>query len=129
MLTLLVPWSVVNGELQMVWTTASSWYLLIGASLFGGVRILSQFYFLDKTSPTSLAASNIVIQVGLTLAGSLIFHDPVTIGLIVGSIVTFAMSASYMLLRIIEPEHAHQELASDEIKVVRGICDKEDDPR
>ena len=118
-LILLVPWSVMNGELQTVWTTASNWYLLIGTSLFGGIRILSQFYFLDKTSPTSLAASNIVIQVGLTMAGSLLFHDPVTTALIVGSMVTIVMSASYMFLRTMDFENEHQKLVSDEVQDAR----------
>ena len=99
-LLLLVPWSIANGEAQQIISSNNqNWLLLIGTSAFGGVRILSQFYFLDETSATSLAASNIAIQVGLTCSGSVFFHDPVTLPLIVGSTITLIMSASYMYLK------------------------------
>ena len=78
------------------------WLLLVGTSAFGGVRILSQFYFLNETSATGLAASSVVIQVGLTLAGTFFFHDPVTICLILGSSITFIMTSSYAYLRFRE---------------------------
>lgn len=96
---LLLPWSIVNGEMEELISGSQNWPLLVGTSAFGGVRILSQFYFLNKTSATSLAASNIAIQVGLTLAGTLFFDDPVTICLILGSSITFVMSSSYAYLK------------------------------
>jgi len=104
----LVPWSIINGELRQVIVSYSDWLLLVGTAAFGGVRILSQFLFLDKTSATSLAASNIVIQVGLTVAGTLIFDDPVTIELITGSCITIVMSASYLYVKSIKtPQYLH----------------------
>ena len=95
----LVPWSLANGEVQEVMSQSSNWTLLLGTAAFGGVRILSQFYFLDATSATSLAASNIVIQVGLTATGVVLFDDPVTLCLVLGSGVTFIMSSSFAYLK------------------------------
>ena len=100
-LAFLLPWCIVNEEAQHVWSSTSNWALLLCTGAFGGVRILSQFYFLDQTSATSLAASSIAIQVGLTFSGSLLFHDPVTFPLVLGSFVTFVMSTSYMYAKAI----------------------------
>ena len=107
---LLVPWSVINGEARLVWVSTTNWGLLVGTGAFGGVRVLSQFYFLEATSATSLAASTIAIQVGLMLSGSFFFHDPVTVPLIVGSLITFLMSASYVYLKANEDANVRLEL-------------------
>ena len=88
---------------------ASSWVLLIGTAAFGGVRILAQFFFLEKTSPTTLATSNIVIQVGLTAAGALVFHDPITVSLVLGTLITIVMSASYTYVKSLKPLHSQLE--------------------
>ena len=85
---------------------ASSWILLVGTAAFGGVRILAQFFFLEKTSPTSLAASNIAIQVGLTAAGALIFHNAITTSLICGTLITIVMSASYTYVKSVATSYA-----------------------
>ena len=103
---LILPWSIANGEISLLMEHASSWVLLVGTSAFGGVRILTQFFFLEKTSPTTLAASNIVIQVGLTASGALIFHDPITTSLICGALITIVMSASYTYVKSIVPLRA-----------------------
>ena len=101
----ILPWSIVNGEISVLMEHASSWVLLVGTSAFGGVRILAQFVFLEKTSPTTLAASNIVIQVGLTAAGALIFHNPITINLVYGTLITIIMSVSYTFAKSLTPLH------------------------
>ena len=69
-LLLLVPWSIANGEVQQILSSNNhNWILLVGTSAFGGVRILSQFYFLDETSATSLAALNIASWTNLLRIG------------------------------------------------------------
>ena len=95
----LLPWSIVNGDVTTVWASGANWALLIGNGAFGGVRIISQFLFLERTSATSLATSNLAILVGLTLAGTIFFHDRVTVYLVLGSTVTLVMSASYTYLK------------------------------
>jgi drug/metabolite transporter (DMT)-like permease len=95
----ILPWSIANGEISVLLEHSSNWLLLIGTAAFGGVRILAQFLFLEKTSPTTLAASNIVIQVGLTAAGSVIFHDSITLNLVLGTLITIVMSASYTFVK------------------------------
>ena len=97
---LLLPWAVANGELSAVLEASSDWALLTFTSAFGGVRIMAQFYFLSETSPTSLATSNVAIQVGLTVAGALIFHDPVTLCMALGSAITLLMSSSFAYLKL-----------------------------
>lgn len=102
----ILPWAVANGEVAVLMEHASSWILLVGTAAFGGVRILAQFFFLEKTSPTSLAASNIAIQVGLTAAGALIFHNAVTTSLICGTVITIVMSASYTYVKSVATSYA-----------------------
>lgn len=103
---LILPWSIANDEISILMEHASSWGLLLGTSAFGGVRILAQFIFLEKTSPTTLAASNIVIQVGLTAAGAIVFHNPITMSLIFGTLITIIMSASYTYVEYFVPAHS-----------------------
>ena len=52
-LCLIVPWALLNGELQQMLTTpysAGDWGLLWVASAMGGVRALSQLMLLSLTS-------------------------------------------------------------------------------
>lgn len=109
----ILPWSIANGEASLLMEHASSWVLLISTAAFGGVRILAQFFFLEKTSPTTLATSNIVIQVGLTAAGALVFHDPVTMSLIFGTLITIVMSASYTYVKSLVPVHSQIDNAKE----------------
>lgn len=110
----ILPWSIANGEMSLLMEHASNWILLLGTAAFGGVRILAQFFFLDKTSPTTLATSNIMIQVGLTAAGALIFHDPMTMSLIFGTLITIVMSASYTYVKSIVSQHSRIDSAAKE---------------
>ena len=43
--------------------SSSEWALVWCTGAFGGVRVVAQFYFLAKTSATSLAMSGIAMQV------------------------------------------------------------------
>jgi hypothetical protein len=101
----ILPWSIANGEIKVLIQNSSSWMLLLGTAAFGGVRILAQFFFLEETSATSLAASNIVIQVGLTAAGALVFHNSMTASLICGTLIAIVMSASYTYLKTTVRKH------------------------
>ena len=103
---LILPWSIASREISILMEHASSWGLLLGTSAFGGVRFIAQFIFLEKTSATTLAASNIVIQVGLTAAGAIIFHNPITMSLIFGTLITIIMSASYTYVKYFVPTHS-----------------------
>ena len=75
----LVPWSVMAGELQQMLqrmqNDASQTAVLLGTAAFGGVRILAQFFVLAKTSPTSLSASTIAVQIISTLCAYPLFDS------------------------------------------------------
>ena len=111
----ILPWSVANGEVAVLMEHASSWMLLVGTAAFGGVRILAQFFFLEKTSPTTLAASNIVIQIALTAAGALIFQNAITMSLICGTLITLVMSASYTYVKSVAPIYAVDDENTKEV--------------
>jgi solute carrier family 35 protein E3 len=97
---LLFPWALWTGgaaklgaapahvQLTAVWTAA-----------YGGVRIVSQFCFLKYTSPTSLALSNVCVNVLTTLGGVVLFGDAHTSVAIAGMVLTLVMSAVYAILR------------------------------
>lgn len=60
---LLMPCAFVTGEINAMLNLDATLYpALLFTALFGGVRILSQIYFLKHTSPTSLALSNVCVQ-------------------------------------------------------------------
>ena len=63
----LAPWALASGEaasLLAMTFTLREWLLLWVAAAFGGVRVLAQFYVLAHVTATSLAMSNVAIQVG-----------------------------------------------------------------
>lgn len=71
---LLLPWCFSTGELP-IFVSSSPFQIgmLFLVALYGGVRIMSQFYFLKYTSPTSLALSSVCIQIFTTLLGTVLF--------------------------------------------------------
>ena len=73
----------------MIWATAA----------FGGVRIISQFYFLAQTSATSLAISSLAIQALTIIIGIFAFGTELTLLLALGVSITIGMSALYAWLR------------------------------
>jgi drug/metabolite transporter (DMT)-like permease len=117
----ILPWSIANGEASLLLEHASSWVMLIGTAAFGGVRILAQFFLLEKTSPTTLATLNIVIQVGLTAAGALVFHDPITVSLVVGTLITIVMSASYTYVKSLKS--LHRQLEAEGAESLRSLSE------
>ena len=61
--------------------------------------MVAQFYFLAKTSATSLAMSGIAMQVLTIGIGILLFNTPPTPTLAVGVLVTILTSAAYAYLK------------------------------
>ena len=78
---MLLPWAIANGEArQLLFETHqswSAWALLWGTGAFGGVRVVAQFYFLSKTSATSLAMSSLAMQALTITIGILAFGTKV----------------------------------------------------
>lgn len=114
----LAPWALANGEMRLLWeriTTSSSpqqSLLLLGTAAFGGVRILAQFFFLEQTSPTTLAATNVVIQVLVIGVGTAIFADtPVDSAFVVGTTLTVAFSTLYLCLKHLKAHRVVMPLA------------------
>ena len=59
---ILLPWAFSTGEaITMSQMDPNLYSIVLFTSLYGGVRIFSQLYFLKYTSPTSLALSLIHI--------------------------------------------------------------------
>ena len=115
----ILPWAVANGEVAVLMEHASSWMLLLVLELS------------EKTSPTSLAASNIAKQVGLTAAGALIFHNAITMSLICGTLITIVMSASYTYVKSVAPTYAvveknTKEVCEEEFFLVQSATDTEE---
>jgi len=100
---LLLPWAIWTGGAADV-LHAPPWLqgLTVVVAAYGGVRVLSQFYFLRHTSPTSLAMSVIVIQVLTTLGGVVFFGDPTTPWSSFGMTLTISSAALYAWLVCLE---------------------------
>ena len=100
---MLTPWAVLNGEAYKLAfetdNTMGGWMLLWFTGAFGGVRIIAQFYFLAKTSATSLAMSSIAMQALTIVLGIAFFGTHVTGLLALGVMVTIALSAVYAYLK------------------------------
>ena len=100
---MLAPWALLNGEAAKLAydpdRTASELVLLWATAAFGGVRVISQFYFLAKTSATSLAMSGIAMQALTILIGIIAFQTHVTALLALGVLCTIVISSIYMGLK------------------------------
>ena len=95
---LLLPWAILNGEASVLIASRSrplsDWFLVLATAAYGGIRIYSQFYFLQHTSATTLALSNLAVQ-GLTIIlGIVVFSEPTTLLLALGVLLTGSRSAS-----------------------------------
>jgi drug/metabolite transporter (DMT)-like permease len=99
---MLAPWAIANGEAYRLITekqTPGAWALLWFTGAFGGVRVVAQFYFLAKTSATSLAMSGIAMQALTIILGIIFFKTPVTGLLVFGVIFTVVTSSIYTYLK------------------------------
>ena len=102
---LLTPWAILNGEAAMLLfgeqRPLSDWLLLYCTAAFGGVRVYSQFFFLQHTSATALSLSNLAVQ-ALSIALSICFFGTdITAFLAVGVAVTMILSAVYTWLKVV----------------------------
>lgn len=99
----LVPWSLVNGELVALFRypkNGGMWVVLVLTATLGGVRALSQFVVLRLVSATSLAAANLATQ-SLTISLSIfLFGLKVTAFLVCGILLTLIASATYTYLKV-----------------------------
>ena len=100
---LLFPWCFVGKEIETFLTTSFEQLIItILVAAYGGVRIMSQFYFLKFTSPTSLSLSNICIQIFTILFGILIFDNKIEpIGML-GICISLIFSAIYIYIKLLK---------------------------
>ena len=97
---LLFPWCFSGDELPLFLSTSSfqKWMFLLVA-LYGGVRIMSQFYFLKQTSPTSLALSSVCIQIFTTILGTALFNVVLSPIGILGVVIALLFSSIYAYVK------------------------------
>jgi len=79
--------------------STGEWALLWFTGAFGGVRVIAQFYFLAKTSATSLAMSGIAMQALTIIIGIVVFGTEVTTLLALGVLATIVTSCVYAYLK------------------------------
>tara|TARA_B110000008_G_C16923370_1_gene545716 strand:- start:587 stop:1273 length:687 start_codon:yes stop_codon:yes gene_type:complete len=119
--TILLPWSLLSEELFSMLDLDSYMYpAIFVVALMGGVRILSQFYFLKFTSPTSLALSNICIQLMTTCSSFLIFNRKITFTFMIGILISLISSSIYAYVKsysIFDKKYKYQiDVVEDEKK-------------
>jgi len=100
---MILPFAIYTGEVSTMWYESGNgfleWVLVWFTAAFGGVRIVSQFYFLAKTSATSLAMSGIAMQALTIIIGMIAFGTHATVLLCLGVVCTIVTSAVYMWLK------------------------------
>lgn len=97
---LLLPWAYETGEIDVLFKVSPEQVLLLlFTAFYGGVRILSQLYFLKFTSPTTLALTNITVQIFTTLFGVLLFNNECTFFMYVGIAVSLIFSSIYAICK------------------------------
>ena len=93
---LLFPWCFSGGEMPLFLSSSSFQIgMLLLVALYGGVRIMSQFYFLKYTSPTSLALSSVCIQIFTTILGTILFDVSLSPMSILGVCIALLFSSIY----------------------------------
>jgi len=119
---MLLPWAVLNGEAyKLLFETEQSayeWALLWFTGAFGGVRVVAQFYFLAKTSATSLAMSGIAMQALTIVIGIVAFGTEVTTLLILGVTATVITSSVYAYLKTSKVLESPAETMHDAVAIV-----------
>ena len=100
-LALLLPWGWWTGGLALLASAPPAVQLKsVAAAAYGGVRILSQFYLLRHTSPTTSALSNVTVQAMTTAGGIVLFGESTSAMASAGIALTLTMSALYAALKL-----------------------------
>lgn len=98
---ILIPWCFIGTELDIfLHAEKRMMAITVIVALYGGIRIMSQFFFLKHTSPTALSLSNICIQLFTVLGGILIFDNTFSSLEMIGILVTLFFSSLYTYLKL-----------------------------
>lgn len=98
---LLLPWSFSTGEYKMLQDMKRQTFVaLIFTAFYGGVRVLSQFYFLKYTSPTSLALTGVCTQLLTTMFAMCLFKTYIDRYMIAGISISLLFSLVYSVIKI-----------------------------
>lgn len=98
---MILPWVFLTTHDTITFLEASVSLQLatLATAAYGGVRILTQMLFLKHTSPTSLAVSNVIVQLLSTYLGILFLGEPHDIQTFLGALVTATFTLIYMCLK------------------------------
>jgi len=103
-LILLVPWSLINGELVALLEDpedAVDWLNLILTAVLGGVRFFSQLLVLKVSTATTLSCANLAFQAINIYLSLAIFGKPtLTAGLVCGSLITISAAGTYTYFKV-----------------------------
>jgi drug/metabolite transporter (DMT)-like permease len=103
-LVILVPWSLVNGELIAILSdpeTPIDWLNLLFTAVLGGVRFFSQLLVLKVSTATTLSCANLAFQaINIYLSLALFGKPTLTVGLVCGSLITLGSAGIYTYFKI-----------------------------
>jgi len=98
-LVLLVPWSLINGELIALMSSpenAVDWINLLLTAVLGGIRFFSQLLVLKVSTATTLSCANLAFQaINIYLSLALFGKPSLTAGLVIGSLITLGSAGVY----------------------------------
>merc|ERR1712021_98520 len=103
-LFILVPWSVINGELVAIISdpeTPLEWFNLLFTAVLGGIRFFSQLLVLRVSTATTLSCANLAFQaINIYLSLALFGKPTLTVGLVCGSLITLSSAGIYTYFKI-----------------------------
>merc|ERR1740138_872505 len=103
-LVILVPWSLVNGELYAIISdpeTPIDWANLLFTAVLGGVRFFSQLLVLKVSTATTLSCANLAFQaINIYLSLALFGKPALTAGLVCGSVITLSAAGVYTYFKV-----------------------------
>merc|ERR1719171_2675966 len=103
-LVLLVPWSLINGELVALLEdpeNAIDWLNLSFTAILGGIRFFSQLLVLKVSTATTLSCANLAFQaINIYLSLALFGKPALTAGLVCGSVITLTAAGVYTYFKV-----------------------------
>merc|ERR1712178_514735 len=103
-LVLLVPWSLINGELIALLEDpedAVDWLNLSFTAILGGIRFFSQLLVLKVSTATTLSCANLAFQaINIYLSLALFGKPTLTAGLVCGSLITLGSAGVYTYFKV-----------------------------